>query len=91
MDNQKTVRLVATLYCEFLNQYLWLEEDLHNPQKPAELDRRCSTMQELKRIYVDPLETMLHDLGVSAVKEERDLIKVKYDDGSACGWKKGWF
>ena len=91
MDNSTRVRLVASLYCDFLNQYLWLKEELHKPQKTTEWNRRCGRMQELKRTYVDPLESMLHDLGVSTVKEECGLIKVKYDDGSACGWKKGWF
>lgn len=91
MDKSKTVRLVATLYCEFLNQYLYLEEDLHDPQPPAKLKARCDAMQELKRTWVDPLENMLHYLGVSAVKENGDLINIKYDDGSGCGWKKGWF
>ena len=91
MDKSKTVRLVATLYCEFLNQYLYLEEDLHDPQPAANLNAQCRAMQEIKRIYIEPLEAMLHRLGVSAVKEEGDLIKVKYDDGSGCAWKKGWF
>ena len=91
MDSSTRVRLVASLYCDFLNQYLYLEEDLHDPQTTAELNTRCNAMQELKRNWIDPLENMLHRLGVSAVKEEGDLIKVKYDDGTACGWKKGWF
>ena len=91
MDKLTRIRLIASLYCDFLNQYLYLEEDLHKPQNPAEWNRRCNSMRELKRTYVDPLEDMLHYLGVSAVEEEGDLIKVKFDDGSACGWKKGWF
>lgn len=91
MDNSTRVRLVASLYCDFLNQYLYLEEDLHDPQNTTEFSIRCKAMQDLKRIWIDPLESMLHRLGISAVKEEGDLIKVKFDDGRACGWKKGWF
>ena len=90
MDRLARVRLVANLYCDFLNQYLYLEEDLHEPQSPAKWNELCTQMQKLKRTCIDPLEGVLHYLGVSTVKEEDDLIKVKFDDGSTCGWKKGW-
>ncbi len=90
MDRLKTVRVVANLYYDHLEHYLILQEDLKKPRSPAEWNKLCNDVKEIKRIWVDPLQIMLHRLGVSAVKEENDLIIVKFDDGTTCGWKRGW-
>ena len=88
MNKLKQVKLMASLYCDFLNQYLTLLEELKEPQNTAEWNERCGKMQEIRKTCVEPLENMLHYLGVSIVKEEDDLIKVKFDDGTTCEWNR---
>lgn len=87
MDKLKTVRMIASVYCDYLNHYLCLMDDLGEPRSIAEWNELQKNTKELRKTFIDPLYDMLNHLGVSAVKEEGDLIKVKFDDGSVAGWK----
>ena len=89
MDEDQRIRLVVTLYCDFLNQYLSLEEKLKTPLSPSEWNECIGKMKELKRTCVDPLKSILHYLGVREVNERDKLFAIKLDDWGA-GWVKGW-
>jgi len=89
IDEDKRIRLVATLYCDFLNQYHTLEEKLKSPLSPSEWNECVGKMQELEKTCIDPLKSMLHYLGVREIKEEGKVIMIQAD-GWGAAWVKGW-